>query len=129
MPLIYPTEYIYKEECYQIIGCAMEVHKELGKGFLEAVYQEALEIEFKNNALPYERESQLSIQYKNQILKKKYQADFICYDKIIVELKAISELNESCYNQIINYLKATKKRLGLIINFGAESLEYKRVIL
>lgn len=128
MPQIYPTEYYLKEECYQIIGCTMEVHKELGIGFLEAVYQEALEIELKNKDIPYRREAELSIYYKGQLLNKKYFADFICFNEIIIELKAISELSSNHYKQLFNYLKATGKKLGLLINFGAASLEYKRII-
>jgi GxxExxY protein len=128
MPHIYSSEIIYKEECYQIIGCAMEVHRQLGNGFLEAVYQEALEIELINNEIPYHREAEIPIQYKGQILKKRYVADFICFSKIIVEIKAISELTDNHYKQLFNYLKATGNKLGLLINFGTESLEYKRII-
>lgn len=128
MPVIYPPDYIFKEECYQIIGCAMEVHRQLGNGFLEAVYQEALGIEFDNQNIPFQYEVELRISYKGEYLTKKYYADFICYDEIIVELKAISELTENHYKQLFNYLKATGKQLGLLINFGGESLEYKRII-
>jgi len=119
---------IFKEESYQVIGACMAVHRELGKGFLEAVYQEALEEEFKLKNIPYIREHQLEIVYKNKILKKKYQADFICYGEIIVELKALTELSSVHQSQLINYLKATKFKLGLLINFGQNSLESKRVI-
>jgi len=128
MPVIFPHEYIFKEECYQIIGCAMEVHKQLGNGFLEAVYQEALGIELDNQHIPFQAEAELRIRYKGQYLAKKYYADFICYNEIIVELKAISEITENHYKQLFNYLKATDKQLGLLINFGGESLEYKRII-
>ena len=128
MPQIYPPEYFLKEECYLIIGCAMEVHKTLGHGFLEAVYQEALALEFTEKNLPFQKEKEIEIQYKGKTLNKKYCADFLCFDKIIVELKAISELTDNNYKQIFNYLKATGLKLGLILNFGAESLEYKRII-
>jgi GxxExxY protein len=128
MPQIYPTEYLFKEECYKIIGCSMEVHKTLGNGFLEAVYQEALALEFADQKIPFQREKEIEIQYKNKVLSKKYCADFLCFDQIIVELKAISELTENNYKQLFNYLKATNLKLGLIINFGNESLEYKRII-
>jgi GxxExxY protein len=128
MPQIYPTEFLFKEECYKIIGCAMEVHKILGNGFLEAVYQEALEIEFIKQNVPFLREKEIRIEYKGITLNKKYCADFLCFEEIIVELKALSEMAENNYKQLFNYLKATGLKLGLIINFGTESLEYKRII-
>ena len=115
------TELLYKTEVYQIIGAAMEVHHEHGPGFLEPVYQEALELEFRHQSIPYQREKQLCIFYKGIKLTRTYSADFLCYDNIIVELKAMS--------QLINYLKATKLRIGVLINFGTKSLEYKRMIL
>ena len=119
---------IYKEESYKVIGVAMEVHKELGYGFLEAVYQEALEIEFQKQGIPYEREKLLTISYKDIKLKKRYSADFVCYDKIIVELKALSDLTTQNEAQVLNYLKTTKCKLGLLINFGSKSLQYKRLV-
>ena len=121
-------DFLYKKETYSIIGAAMEVHKVLGAGFLEAVYQEALEMEFQLRNIPYVREKQLKIWYKGQELSKYYVADFVCYDHIIVETKALSALNNEHLSQVINYLKATKNEIGLLINFGQESLEYKRVI-
>ena len=120
---------IFEEETYAIIGAAMEVHKELGNGFLEAVYQEALAIEFVNRKIHVERESPLKIHYKNTQLSKVYIADFICYGKIIVELKAVLHLSVEHEAQLLNYLKATKLKLGLLINFGAKSLEHKRMVL
>ncbi|MDD2550637.1 MAG: GxxExxY protein [Bacteroidales bacterium] len=122
-------EYLYKEETYDIIGCAMEVHNELGCGFLEPVYQEALSIVFREKNIPFVKEKSLDIKFKGQVLNKKYIADFICFDKIIIELKAIDTINSQHLAQVINYLKCTDKRLGLIINFGTSSLQYKRVIL
>ena len=119
---------VFKDESYQIIGSCMAVHRELGCGFLEAVYQEALEEEFKIRKIPYVREKQLDIFYKGHLLNKKYQADFICYGKIILELKAITELNSAHKSQLINYLKATNLKLGLLVNFGGNTLESKRVI-
>lgn len=104
----------------------MQVHSELGCGFLEAVYQEALEIEFRQKGIPYEREKELSIFYKGILLQKTYKADFVCFDKIIVELKSLSELNNDHRAQIINYLKATDMKLGLLINFGEKTLKYER---
>ena len=121
-------ELIYKQEVFDIIGAAMEVHRELGCGFLEAVYQEALELEFQLRNIPYRREAKLDIYYKGQLLNKQYEADFICYDKIIVELKALSDLIPEHESQLLNYLKATKMRVGLLINFGQQSLEYKRMV-
>lgn len=107
----------------------MEVHRELGPGFLEPVYQEALELEFERQGIPFEREKELKISYKGHILKKKYAADFICNDKIIVELKALSALSGGHEAQVLNYLKATGFKLGILINFGEESLKYKRLVL
>jgi len=121
-------ELLLKNEVYQIIGAAMEVHKILGCGFLEAVYQEALELEFQIKKIPYEREKTLQIEYKGNILKKGYVADFICFGKVIVELKALSNLCDDHYAQIINYLKATDNDVGVLINFGTISLQYKRVV-
>ena len=118
---------IYKEESYKIIGACMEVHNTLGCGFLEAVYQEALAIEFEKRGIPYIREAELNIEYKGIILSKKYNADFICYDKIIVETKALTELLTVHQSQVINYLNATKLKLGLLVNFGEESLNYLRL--
>ena len=106
----------------------MEVHNTLGNGFLEAVYQEALEIEFKSQNIPYEREKLLRIKYKDEILTKHYVSDFICYDCIIVETKAISGIGNAEQSQVLNYMKATEIKLGLLVNFGNRSLEYKRII-
>ena len=122
-------EYLYKSECYDIIGCCMEVHSELGCGFLEKVYQEVLELEFRNNTIPFERESEIDIFYKAQKINQKYYADFLCFDEVILELKAVKKLDDIHFAQIMNYMKATGKRIGLLVNFGGKSLEYKRVIL
>lgn len=122
------SELIYKEESYKIIGTCFEVHKYLGNGFLEAVYQEALAIEFQAQNIPYQREKILSIQYKNKILDKKYVADFVCFEKIILELKALSQLASEHESQVLNYLKSTGFKLGLLVNFGESSLTYKRLI-
>ena len=121
--------FILSDETFKIIGACMEVHKILGNGFLEAVYQEALEKEFKLQNIPYEREKQISISYKKILLNKHYIADFVCYNQIIVELKALSSLTSDHEAQIINYLKATGYQIGLLINFGERSLKYKRKIL
>jgi len=121
-------ELIYKNEVYQIIGAAMEVHKELGCGFFEAVYQEALELELMFRKIPYQREKKLNIFYKGILLNKYYEADFICFDKVIVELKALSALTSDNEAQLLNYLKTTNLKVGLLINFGRQSLEYKRMV-
>lgn len=116
------------EQTYAIIGAAMAVHRELGSGFLEAVYQEALAIEFVKEAIPCMREVGLPIQYRGQILSTVYKADFLCFDTVIVELKAIDGLTSRDEAQLLNYLKASGKEKGLLLNFGARSLEYKRMV-
>jgi len=121
-------EFLYKKETFDIIGVAMEVHNELGPGFLEAVYQEAFEIELINQNIPYEREKVLTIFYKKEKLKREFTADFFCFGKIIVELKALSSLDSNHEAQLLNYITATNTKVGLLINFGAKSLEYKRMI-
>ena len=107
----------------------MDVHSNLGCGFLEAVYQEALELEFIRNSIPYEIEKSIDIYYKGMVLDKKYYSDFICHDEIILELKAVRSIEDIHIAQLMNYLKATQKKVGYLINFGATSLEYKRFIL
>lgn len=119
---------LYKNETYEIIGAAFEVHKELKNGFLESVYQEALEKEFSIRGIQFEREALINIYYKGEKLEKFYKADFICYNEIIIELKALSDLTSEHESQLINYLKATNKKLGILINFGKPSLQYKRII-
>ena len=114
---------------YKIIGAAMEVHKSLGCGFLEAVYHEALEREFQINEIPFKRESQIPIKYKGVDLATNYRADFVCFDDIIVEIKALKSLSNIEEAQILNYLKATGLMIGVLINFGSNSLEYKRYIM
>ena len=116
------------ERTYRIIGAAMEVHKELGSGFLEAVYQEALEREFSARGVPFESQPIVLIYYKGDPLDKKYQPDFLCFDGIIVEIKAMAGLTGNEEAQLINYLKATKLEVGLLINFGSRSLESKRLV-
>ena len=128
MPNLLDQEFPLKNETYAIIGAAMEVHKHLGFGFLEAVYQEALEIEFLKQEIHFVCQAPLNIIYKDIKLSKQYFADFICYDSVIVELKALSELTTDHDAQILNYLKATNKKVGLLINFGKPSLQYKRIV-
>ena len=121
-------KFICKNETYKIIGAAMKVHKVLGCGFLEAVYQEAFEIELMKLNIPFEREKKLDIYYKDIKLQKEYYADFYCYNCIIVELKAQKELNGVHEAQLLNYMTATDTKVGLLINFGQNSLEYKRMV-
>jgi len=106
----------------------MEVHRELGMGFKEAVYKEALEIELKNQDIPYEREKLFTIEYKGKYLRQKYQADFILFDQIVLEIKATSFIVDAFVAQTINYLKASRLKLGIIANFGQRSLVYKRIV-
>jgi len=112
----------------RILGAAMEVHRVLGPGFLEAVYEEALGMELKNVGLHYNSQKELSIHYKNIVLQHKYRADLVVEDKIIVDAKATSGLTEIDEAQVFNYLKATKIKVGLLLNFGKKSLEWKRLI-
>jgi len=119
---------ILKDESYQIIGACMTVHSELGAGFLESVYQEALAMEFKAIGVPFEKEKMIDIYYKTHLLEKKYCADFICYGQVIVELKAVNDLTGDHLSQVLNYLKATNLKVGILVNFGQPSLQYKRLV-
>ena len=118
-----------KNEVYNLVGAAMEVHSQLGNGFLEAVYQEALSFELKERNIPFEKEKKLIINYKGVRLEKYYLADFICYESIVVELKAVNAITPDHESQILNYLKATGLKVGLLLNFGSKSLQYKRFVL
>lgn len=122
-------EILYPEETYKIQGAIFEVYKEMGSGFLEAVYQECLEKEFKSQNIPFKSQPELDLYYKGELLDKKYKPDFICYDNIVVELKAIKKLENDNQAQVINYLNATNLELGLLVNFGAyPKVEIKRLI-
>jgi len=120
-------KFLFEEESYAIRGCLMSVFNELGSGFLEKVYQEALEREFIEKKIPYKREAPLTIMYKGVPLKQECYADFICYDKIIVELKAVSELSDVHSAQVFNYLKATGLDLAILVNFGEKNLKIERL--
>jgi GxxExxY protein len=122
-------KYPFQEETYKLIGVCMEVHKNLGKGFLEVVYKDAVQYELKKMNIEFEREKKFEIAYKDIILSNYYIADFVAFGKIIIEVKAQENVAENHYKQVINYLAASKLKLGLIINFGEESLKFKRVAL
>lgn len=120
---------LYADEAYEIQGAIFEVYKEIGCGFLEAVYQECLEKEFTIQDIHFEAQSELKIEYKGEFLKQTYKPDFICFDEIIVEIKAVKELAKEHQAQVINYLKATDMKLGLLVNFGSyPKVEIKRLI-
>ena len=116
----------YPQESYAIVGAAMKVHGILGPGFTEKVYQDALEIEFREQGVPFEREKKLQASYKGHVLNGSYKPDFICYNKIIVELKAVKELDDIHRSQAINYAKVAGYKLSLLLNFGQPSLEKER---
>jgi GxxExxY protein len=121
---------IYKIESFDIMGACFEVYKEKGCGFLEAVYQECLEMELGDRQIPFKAQLPLSLTYKGRPLKSKYAPDFICYDKLVVELKAVTALNDEHRAQVHNYLRSTGMKLGLLVNFGNyPKLEYERIVL
>ncbi len=122
-------ELIYKEESRAIIGAAMRLHSALGNGFLESVYQEGLAIAFRKFDVPFEAQKELRIELWGETLSKTYFADFVCFGNIIVEIKALQKLSGAEEAQVLNYLKATGFRLGLLLNFGAPSMEFKRIVL
>lgn len=119
---------IYKEESYKIVGILFEVHKNLGKGFSEIVYKDAIEFELKENNIEFEREKEYAVKYKNSFLKHKFYADFVIDDKIILEIKTVDCFNASHYNQCLNYLKISNNMLAILANFNLISLEYKRIV-
>lgn len=123
------NEIYLREEVYVIVGLCMEVHKILGKGHSEVVYKDALEYEFRENNIPFEREKEYQIQYKDIILPRRYNADFVVFNEIIFEVKAISQFSISDTKKTLNYLASSKNKLELLVNFGEDSLKYKRIIL
>ncbi len=122
------TDLIYKEEAYKIIGICMEVHNNLGPGFLEIVYKDALEYEFRKANVPFEREKMYEVKYKDVILPHKFYADFVVFDKIILEVKAVNTIANEFIALAINYLKVSNNNLALIVNFGELKLNYKRIV-
>jgi len=123
------TELIFAEESYRIRGAVFEVYREMGCGFLEAVYQECLEKEFDKEEIPFVAQRELILHYKDDRLEQTYKPDFICFDRIIVELKAVKELGDEHQAQIHNYLKATGMRLGFLVNFGHyPKVEIERIV-
>ncbi len=120
---------VFKEESYLIMGCCFEVYKEKGNGFLESVYQECMEIEFEFQKVPFVRKPKLDLTYKGKPLSQKYEPDLIAFDEVILELKAVKDLADEHRAQVLNYLKATKKKLGLLVNFGSfPKLQYERFV-
>lgn len=118
------NDIVYKDESFAIIGAAMEVYNQLGSGFVEKVYQDALEIEFELRGIPYKREEHLPVFYKGRQIKHDFFVDFICYDKIVIECKAVSEILNIHKIQTLNYIKINNLKLGIVINFSNQSLEY-----
>jgi GxxExxY protein len=124
------NRFIYKDESYAIIGAALDVYYKIGSGFLEPVYQEALAIEFQLREIPFISQVELPIVYKDFTLKKTYRADFVCYDSIIIEIKALSALTPVDWAQLMNYLKASQLRVGLLFNFGSiPRMEHRRIVI
>jgi GxxExxY protein len=115
-------------QTYQIIGAAMTVHTELGCGFLERVYKAALKLEFKERGVVFTKEVPMPIEYKKQVLPLNYKVDFMCFDQVIVEVKAVDTIHDRHVAQLINYLKASRLKRGLVLNFGATSLQHKRIV-
>ena len=118
-----------EEETYKIIGICMEVHRNLGPGLLEIIYKDALELEFKENNIPFEREKEFTIEYKGKVLPHKFYADFIVNEDIILEVKSVKEFSNEHIAQLLNYMKLSDSELGLIVNFQTKSLQHKRYIL
>jgi GxxExxY protein len=122
-------ELLYKEEVYRLVGFCMEIHRELGKGHDEIIYKDALVVDLGRAQIPFAREKNYTISYKGVILPHFYYADFVIWDKILFEGKAVERLTDAHVKQVLNYLAASKLRLGLLVDFGADSLEWKRIIL
>lgn len=123
------TDLLYREESFKIVGLCMDAHRELGRGYSEAVYKDALEFELTRSGIPFAREKEYTIKYKSIVLPHKYFADFVIWDRILLEAKAVDSMLDVHVKQVLNYLAASKLKLGLLVNFGEASLAYKRVVL
>ena len=123
------SQYHREEETFKIIGICMEVHRSLGEGLLEVIYKDALEIEFKQNNIPFEREKEFLIEYKGKVLPHKFYADFVVNDDIILEVKSVKEFSNEHIAQILNYMKLANSEIGLLVNFQTKSLQHKRYVL
>ncbi|MGB7767363.1 MAG: GxxExxY protein [Verrucomicrobiia bacterium] len=123
------NEQIYKEEAFQLVGFGMEIHRELGKGHDEVIYKDAFVVELSRANVPFSREKHYDVTYKGVVLPHHYRADFVVWDKILFEAKAVEKLTDAHVKQVLNYLAASRLRLGLLVNFGSDSLEWKRVVL
>ena len=122
------AELLFKEESFKIIGLCMEIHKTLGMGLKEINYKDAMEIEFIENNIPYEREKRFSVKYKEKILRNPYSADFLVYDSIILEVKSLAAIIDTHLYQALSYLSVSQQKLGMVINFGEKSLVWKRIV-
>jgi GxxExxY protein len=123
------SELLYREETHQLIGCCMEIHRELGKGHDEVIYKDALVVELGRANIPFTREKPYEVRYKNVMLPHRYKADFVIWDKILFEAKAVKKLADAHIKQVLNYLAASKLKLGLLVNFSEDSFTYKRIVL
>jgi len=119
---------VFKDECYRIVGLCMKVHSNLGKGFKEIVYKDALVIEFIRNEIPYQREKPFKIQYEDVVLRHEFTADFFVFNSLILEIKATFQFHPDNFKQTLNYLKASQVKLGVLINFGEDQLKFKRIV-
>ena len=125
-----PSEMILSAETYAVVGAAMEVYYKLGPGFLEPVYQQVLPIEFALRNIPFESQRRFNIEYKGTTIEKEYVADFVCFGQIIVEIKALNQLSTVDWSQVLNYLKVSRMRVGLLFNFGSVGrLEWKKLVI
>jgi GxxExxY protein len=126
---LFMSELLYRDDTHRLIGLCMEIHRELGKGHDEVIYKDALTVELNKAAIPLAREKKFEVNYKGVVLPHFYFADFVVWDKILLEAKAVEKLVDAHVKQVLNYLAASKLKLGLLVNFGGDSLEWKRVIL
>jgi GxxExxY protein len=123
------SDLLYKDEVFKLVGLCMEIHRELGKGHDEVIYKDALVVELQRAGIPFQRERKYEVSYKGVVLPHVYYADFVVWDKIIFEGKSVERLVDGHTKQVLNYLAASKLQLGLLVNFGGDSLEWKRVVL